>query len=326
MRVGGRPVTIGAALVCAMGVFAGCGAGARSTTPSPEDVITTTMRSTPSSRPVAASASSPPAARSVPPILALTGTASQRTPGGQWWGVDSTAAITEASLANVRGYYAGGQTPLVWGRYVSGSYALYPVELAFAQAHSIFVYLLVPDRDCSVCNGGRDVCGNDHRPDQASADAQDAIDAAKRAGIPTGAVLFKDIEQIGSCEGELTATYLDTWYQVLTGSPYRAGFYGNAYRQSNDFPRAYCQLIQTDPAAIDIELADDEPEPAIGAPPGTTGPATAPAFAPDSPTCAPERATKIWQYGESTSHSNNTDIDQVQPDTAGILTPSGGVT
>jgi hypothetical protein len=64
--------------------------------------------------------------------------------------VDSTAPISATSLSNVRGYYAGGQTPLVWGRYISGSYALHPAELDFARTHGIHVYLLVPDRDCSA--------------------------------------------------------------------------------------------------------------------------------------------------------------------------------
>lgn len=256
----------------------------------------------------------------------LIGAKSQRTPGGQWWGVDSTVAITAASLENVRGYYTGAPTPLVWGRYVSGHYGLRAGELAFARAHGIYLYLLVRDRDCSVCDGGADVCGNDRSAAQARADAKEAVAAADRAHVPGRATLFKDIEQIGTCKGELSAAYLDAWYRALSGSRYRAGFYGNTYRQSYDFPRAYCKMNHIDPATRHIPLADDEPEPAISAPRRTTGPADAPAFAPDTPSCAPARATKIWQYGESTSSANSTDIDEVQPDTPGLLDPRGATT
>lgn len=274
--------------------------------------------------------SSPPPASSTAHSSApapLAGSSAQRTPDGQWWGVDSTTAITSAALANVRGFYAGGHDPLVWGRYVSGSYGLRPGELDFARSHHIYVYLLVPDDDCSVCDGGRDVCGNDRTADQARADALDAVAAARREAVAAGATLFKDIEQIGSCEGELSPAYLDTWYRTVLGGPYRPGFYGNAFRPNYDFPVAYCQMIKADPAAgRDLTLADDEPEPLIGAAPGSTGPANAPRFAPDTPACAPASATRIWQYGESLSAANVTDIDEVRPGTTGLLSPDGAVT
>jgi hypothetical protein len=249
------------------------------------------------------------------------------TPQGLWWGVDSTTPMSASVLDNVRDWYRGGHTPVVWGRYVSGHYALRPSEFHFARKHGIYLYLLVPDANCSVCNGGGDLCGNDRTAAQATQDARDAVRAARGLHVPAGAMLFKDVEQIGTCTGELTAEYLLTWYRVGRASPYRVGFYGNAYTQHYDFVRAYCAAVRGHPVFTrDVVLADDEPEPAIGAPAGTIGPANAPRFRPDAPHCAPRAATKIWQYGESTSSANYTDVDEVMPDTPGLIAPDGSVT
>jgi hypothetical protein len=235
--------------------------------------------------------------------------------------------MSEDVLGNVRDWYLGHRTPQVWGRYVSGHWALQPGELDFARRHGIYVYLLVPDSNCSVCDGGGDICGNDRTAAQAEQDARDAIQAALAEHIPAGAMLFKDVEQVGSCTGELTAAFLLAWFHALDGSPYRAGFYGNAYRQGYDFVLAYCAAIVHDPDfATHATLADDEPEPAISAPSQTIGPSTAPPFSPDVPACAAPGITRIWQYGESTTSANATDADEVLPGTAGLLAPDGIVT
>jgi hypothetical protein len=253
--------------------------------------------------------------------------ANSLTAQGLWWGVDSTVPITEAALDNVHDFYAGHHTPTVWGRYVDGPYALRPGELAFARSHGIYLYVLAPDRDCSVCDGGHDICGNDRYASQARADAQDAIAAAKHAKLPYGTTIYKDIEQIGSCTGELTAAYLDAWYRYARASDYRVGFYGNAYRQNYDFVRAYCSAVKYDfDLAIGVPLANDEPEPAIGAPRGAIGPGNAPKFKPDVPNCQRPGTTKIWQYGESLSNDNATDVDEVMPNTPGLIAPNGSVT
>jgi hypothetical protein len=110
-------------------------------------------------------------------------------------------------------------------------------------------------------------------------------------------------------------------------TPYRVGFYGNAYRQSYDFVRAYCAAIVAEPTlGQQAILADDEPEPAIGAARGTIGPRNAPPFHPDMPHCADPSQTRIWQYGESLDNANATDVDEVQPNTPGLLAPDGSVT
>lgn len=240
--------------------------------------------------------------------------------------MDSTVAIDARSLANVRGYYRGGHDPVAWGRYLSGRFGLHRAEIDFAARHDIVLYLLVPDANCSGCAGG-DLCGNDRSPEQAARDAQQAIAAARALSIPAGAALFKDVEEISACHGELTGNYLEAWFQRLQHSPYRPAFYGNATAQDYDFPRAYCAAARRDPVfRREVILAQDEPEPAIGAPLATIGPANAPTFSPDRPNCAPRGMTKIWQYGESLSPDNLTDVDEIQPDTPGLLMPDGSVT
>ncbi len=245
---------------------------------------------------------------------------------GMWWGVDSSGPITAAALDNVRDWYRGAR-PQFWGRYVSGHYAISAHELAYARSKGIYVYLLVNDHNCSQCDGGRDVCGHDRTAAQARADALAAVAAAKAVGVPARAVLFKDIEQISGCSGEPTARYLDTWYRTLRGTDFRTGFYGNAHRQSFDFPRAYCAVVARDSAFRDnVALDMNEDEPQLGAPRDTVGPRNAPKFAPLRPDCAPADAVQLWQYGESISPDNYTDIDQARPGIEGLLAPQGGVT
>jgi hypothetical protein len=271
------------------------------------------------------SGSAAPSSTALPPP-AFTPGKQQLTPDGLWWAVDSTTVISGDSLANVRGWYKGGQTPVAWGRYINSSHTLVNGELEFAARHHIVVFLIVPDFNCSVCNGGGDLCGNDITAAQATLNAREAIAVARRLHIPRGAALFKDVEEVGTCHGELTATYLDTWYRVTRASPYRPALYGNAYTQKYDFVRAYCDAAANDAQfRRDVILADDEPEPAIGAPRGRIGPSNAPAFRPDAPHCASKSATKIWQYGESLTSENVTDVDEIMPDTPGLILPDGTV-
>lgn len=252
-----------------------------------------------------------------PPVL---------TRGGKWWGVDSSGPITKSALANVQGWYRGRHRPQFWGRYLQGSYAVSKVELAFARAHHIYVYLIVNDRNCSQCSGA-DLCGNDRTAAQARTDSEAAARAARQLGIPRGAVLFKDIEQVSSCRGEPTAAYLLAWHRSLARTKYRTGFYGNTYRQSYAFPVAYCAaLARSAHFTANVVLDMNEPEPQLGAPRGTIGPRNAPRFHPSEPSCTPPGATVIWQYGESTDPANVTDVDQARPGTAGLLAPDGTVT
>jgi Domain of unknown function (DUF1906) len=251
---------------------------------------------------------------------------SVHTPQGLWWGVDSTEPISAATIRNVRDWYRGAPRPQFWGRYLRGSYGVSRAELAYARVQKIFVFLIVGDRNCSGCSGG-DVCGNDRTGAQAQADAQDAIRNARRLRLPLRTALFKDLEQVSTCRGEPTASYLLSWYHTMRDTGFRTGFYGNVHKQSYDFPVAYCRALSRDRTLGTRVILDmNEDEPLIGAPRGATGPSNAPRFAPNSPRCSPHAATKIWQYGESVTSANLTDIDQARPDLPGLLTPGGSVT
>jgi hypothetical protein len=320
------PITLLVALLLSV-VMSGCTRLAPDDPPAPPSAASTPP-SAGSSTPSAPSDTARRTHRSTPVVSATTvdRRVNAVTTGGLWWGVDSSGPINAEALANVRSWYQGA-TPQFWGRYLSGSYAIHDEEITFAQQQHIYLYLLVLDRNCSICDGGRDVCGSDISASQAIADAQLALQTARARHIKPGATLFKDIEQIGSCEGEPTATYLRSWYQAVKGSGYRTGFYGNAYRQNYAFPRAYCAVIATDrDFATHVILDANEPEPALGAPRGTIGPRTAPKWAPDIPWCTPPGVVKIWQYGESTSGENYTDVDQADPNTPGMLAPDGTIT
>jgi hypothetical protein len=240
-----------------------------------------------------------------------------------WWGVDSYTPISAASLRNAKHWYVGGHTPQFWGRYLSGRAGVTSAELRFAREHGIYVYLIVPDNNCSACSGG-DACTDDRTTGQARKDAQAALAAAARLGVPRGAVLFKDIEQVSSCRDEPTPQYLYAWYRTLVGTAYRTGFYGNVNRQSYDFPKAYCATVRSHGDFRDGVVLDmNEPEPQLGAVRNTIGPANAPPFQPHRPSCAPSSTVLIWQYGESIDDDNLTDVDQARPGSPGFLAPDG---
>lgn len=248
------------------------------------------------------------------------------TPGGYWWGVDSSGPVGDEGLAAVQAWYQGA-TPAVWGRYLVGNYALQDGEIEWAAAHNVYLYLLIPDSNCSECNGGGDICGNDMTAAQAQADAAETLTAARAKKLPAGLRLYKDLEQVSSCRGEPTGEYVSAWYQAVRDSDYRVGFYGNSTAPDWDFPKAYCAALAIDPEiGTDVDIDGNQPEPQLGAPSGTSGPATAPAYAPLTPPCAPPGTTGIWQYGESIDSDNYVDVDEVRPGLPGLLSPDGRVT
>jgi hypothetical protein len=245
------------------------------------------------------------------------------TPAGNWWGVDSVSPVNAADLAAVRNWYQGG-TPQVWGRYISDiGGALNKTEMNFAAQNGIYLYLLVADHN----NSSPLVCGHDSSASDAAADAQGAISAASALGVKAGAVLFKDFEQ-NQCPNEPSAAYISTWYQTVAASGYAVGFYGNSFNQNNQFPRAFCAAAAGVPGLVaHVSLSASEPEPNFNSLSGTTGPANAPAWAADTPSCAPAAATTVWQYGEVGQQAGNiADIDEFRPAAPGLVAPDGSIT
>lgn len=245
------------------------------------------------------------------------------TPAGNWWAVDSVDPVNAADLAAVRNWYQGG-TPQVWGRYISDiGGALTKTEMNFAAQNGIYLYLLVADRN----NSSPLVCGRDLNASDAVADAQTAVAAASALGIKPGAVLYKDFEQT-QCAGEPSAAYVQSWYQTVASSTYKVGFYGNAFNPNNQFPTAFCAAAAAVPGLVaHVSLSASEPEPNFNSAIGTTGPANAPAWAADTPSCAPAATTSVWQYGEVGSQAGNiADIDEVRPGAPGLVAPDGSIT
>jgi hypothetical protein len=271
-----------------------------------------------------ASSGSPSPSRSVPPRR-QSGPAAM-TPGGLWWSVDSSGPMNDGALSAVRAWYQGA-TPQVWGRYLTGSYSITRAELAWARSHHIYVYLLIPDDNCSQCDGGDDICGNDRTASQARENAAQTLVAARALPVPAGAALFKDLEQVAACVGEPTAAYLRAWFGAVRDSGFRVGLYGNSTTADYAFPRAYCEVLRTDPRlGPEVLLDATEPEPDLGKPAGASGPRNAPPFRPAAPPCAPPSATVIWQYGEAVDEDNYADIDQIRPYTPGLIAPDGAAT
>ena len=147
-----------------------------------------------------------------------------------------------------------------------------------------------------------------------------------QAHLPAHVTLFKDIEQVGTCYGELTGEYLLAWYHYVRHTRYRPGLYGNTNEQSYDFPRAFCDAVHADRGFARQPLAQDEPEPQIAKPQGTIGPANAPRFRPNVPHCIRPSRVNIWQYGESGDNADYTDADAIVPGTPGLIAPDGRVT
>ena len=52
----------------------------------------------------------------------------------------------------------------------------------------------------------------------------------------------------------------------------------------------------------------------------------APRFAPYAPNCARREVIRPWQYGQSTTNANQTDVDEIVRGTPGLITPDGAVT
>jgi glycoside hydrolase-like protein len=126
-----------------------------------------------------------------------------------------------------------------------------------------------------------------------TADAQSAIDAARKEGFPANTIIFLDIEEGGRLPPSYH-TYLRTWFDLLAKAGFRAG--------------VYCSGIPAkESGGVTIITADDIRANAGGRPfeffvyndacppsPGCTVGATAP-----SPSASGVGYSQIWQYAQS---------------------------
>jgi Domain of unknown function (DUF1906) len=218
------------------------------------------------------------------------------------WGVDSCSIANQASLATVQGLYG---TPQFWARYLPqsggsgpGFCATSAAEVAFLHANGI--QMLVIDN-----NGTGDESGT-YAAGQASASA--AIASALSMAVPSGVVIYHDIE----AGDPVSATWIQGWFDQLTNSsPYVPGVYANPIPGSSAFNGAYCSAVQTEPAiGSHMVLWSSEPEFAY------TTQAGAFPFSPTVPSCGAN--TSAWQYVEVGTSTNIVDEDEAQVPAAGL--------
>ncbi len=229
----------------------------------------------------------------------------RRTPGGDYWGVDSVATLG-SRLSSVQAAY--GATPSFWGRYLSDCSGRCGSDLGRSEADAdlargVRLLLVVADRQ-----GGFDLGARNGR-----ADAEDAVRAAGVLGVPKRVAIFKDLE----AESRVNAAYVLAFFEAVRGAGYAPGFYLDA-EPGMSGGVAYCAAVRDDPAvgASFLWASESEPEAAASSAPGG-----APAYAGGSsgalfPACRGRRV--VWQYSEA-------DAGGVDEDEATTLAPFWGL-
>ncbi|HEU4963251.1 MAG TPA: glycoside hydrolase domain-containing protein [Bacilli bacterium] len=191
------------------------------------------------------------------------------------WGIDTVNVVDPSFYACVADNYG---TPAFVGRYLKSipdiSQGVTSSEVKFLHARD--VKLLLIDNNFSSATGY----------ENGQQEAQAAIEAAKRVGVPQDAniPLFADIETTYPVD----AAWLKGWITTFDGSPYMAGFYANPL--NGGFNAAYQQVVNQDRMLV-LDTYVWSQQPSLG----VTTEANAPAYDPARPD-APAN-TWVWQYG-----------------------------
>jgi len=212
-------------------------------------------------------------------------------PGQILWGVDTVSPITSSFLSQVS-YDLG--TPQFVGRYLDYSPRLSTSEAGYIHSRGIHILPIYSD------------LGGDTGYSTGVSRADAAISEARALGIPNGTIIIADIESNSS----VNASYVQGWYNAISGAGYTAGYYENPYPGSSEFNGAFCGAISGDSAVANSILYSSEPEPG-----GITTEADAPAFGPSGLLCSGQDRgghTRIWQYGEQGHSSINVDTDEME--------------
>jgi hypothetical protein len=141
--------------------------------------------------------------------------------GGVNWGFDQLSRFTSSSLASVE---ATDGVPTFIGRYLtygSSGFSLTSSEVSLFHGKGFGILLLAAPNQ-SFTN--------------ATTDANGAIVAAHSLGASpnTGIAIYRDVEQ----SDPVTTSYINTWYSVIEGAGYNAGFYENSF--SGRFVTQFC--------------------------------------------------------------------------------------
>ncbi len=189
----------------------------------------------------------------------------------QIWGVDSAARVTSDfynCLVEQFGF------PSFWGRYLTTvpnvSDGLTVDEIQFLKEKGVKIW--------PIYNQDRNAVG--YRSGVVA--ARNAIYHAKRLNLPTGTMIFANLEH------NIDASWINAWVNTFYPSDYRPGIYGDPTQ--GDLSPSYCQAVATDPKVREQTIMWSNQRR-----PGVTKKAEAPAFNPQRPPC--EVRVWGWQYG-----------------------------
>jgi hypothetical protein len=107
------------------------------------------------------------------------------------WGVDSARPANAKALDGSSGFdsvtQTAGASPIFWGRYIGGNFAITAVEAAFLQAKACKILPVYngTSNDAGSVQGGIA---------EGQADANDAADAAQALAVPAGVAIYADVE------------------------------------------------------------------------------------------------------------------------------------
>ncbi|WP_096199138.1 glycoside hydrolase domain-containing protein [Bacillus sp. FJAT-45350] len=190
------------------------------------------------------------------------------------WGVDSAAAVSEDLYNCVIENFG---KPEYWGRYLTTvpnvSDGITSDEVARLRGNGI--------RILPIYNVFREAVG--YR--QGKITANNSVFQARRLGIPTGSVIFANVEHFFNVDEGWIRGWVDAFYP----SGYLPGFYHDPVQ--GNFSSAFCEAVENnEQVRIQSILWSAEPEP------GTTSKQNRPRrFAPASVQC--EANVWGWQYG-----------------------------
>jgi peptidoglycan hydrolase-like protein with peptidoglycan-binding domain len=229
-------------------------------------------------------------------LVSTSGTTSPPPPppppsGSTLWGFDTTDVITSSYLSKVtstRGH------PDFIGRYID-AISWSPMGASEASyIHSQGIPIMVLDSS---------VTSNDTTYSTGVWMANRVISKAHTLGIPAGVAIFSDIENTSPVD----APFIEGWYDTISASGYKPGYYVNPRSGSSQFSSAFCTAIGTNAnIANQSILWSDEPSM------GWTTKANAPAFAPALPYCNGRAVGNMlaWQYA-LTGGGFNIDSDEI---------------
>lgn len=143
------------------------------------------------------------------------------------WGVDSAARVTEDIYQCVLSNYG---KPDFWGRYLTtvpgASDGLTKEEAQFLRQNGVRILPIYNDfRSATTYRNGE-------------IQATNAIFHARRLNIPTGAIIFANIENFFTVDEAWLRGWVDTFYP----SGYRPGFYHDP--EEGEFPQAFCEAAR----------------------------------------------------------------------------------